>query len=61
MPSEPSLWMALPFGLLLASIALGPLWFPKWWGQHYVKVALGLGAITLAYYLFGLRATAAVP
>jgi hypothetical protein len=51
---EPNSWMILPFGLLLAMIALGPLCFSKWWLKHYAKVALFLGAITLAYYLFAL-------
>jgi Na+/H+ antiporter NhaD/arsenite permease-like protein len=60
MPSELSLWMALPFGLLLVCIALGPLFFANWWSKHYPKVALGLGAITLVYYLFALRATETV-
>lgn len=45
--------MILPFGLLLATIALGPLLFPSWWGKHYPKVALALGAVTLGYYFFG--------
>jgi Na+/H+ antiporter NhaD/arsenite permease-like protein len=57
---EPSLWMTAPFVLLLAAIALGPLFFPDWWSRHYPKVALGLGAITLIYYLAGLRATMTV-
>jgi Na+/H+ antiporter NhaD/arsenite permease-like protein len=48
--------MILPFVLLLAVIALAPLWFPTWWAKHYPKVAYGLGAVTLAYYLFGLGA-----
>jgi Na+/H+ antiporter NhaD/arsenite permease-like protein len=52
--------MVLPFGLLLVSIALGPLLFANGWSKHYAKVALGLGAITLAYYLFQLRAAAMV-
>jgi Na+/H+ antiporter NhaD/arsenite permease-like protein len=47
----PNPWMILPFGILLAAIALGPLFFSKWWLKHYAKVALGLGAITLIYYL----------
>ena len=47
--------MILPFGALLAIIALGPLLFPNWWLKHYSKVALALGAITLAYYLFGFQ------
>lgn len=48
--------MIIPFGLLLAAIALGPLWFPGWWGRHYARVAIGLGAVTLLYYLAGLHA-----
>jgi Na+/H+ antiporter NhaD/arsenite permease-like protein len=48
--------MILPFGLLLAAIALAPLFFPKWWHHHYPKVAVALGALTLAYYLVGLHA-----
>ncbi len=53
-------WMILPFGLLLLAIALAPLSFPAWWSKHYPKVAFGLGAITLAYYLFGLHAVSHV-
>jgi Na+/H+ antiporter NhaD/arsenite permease-like protein len=53
---EPNPWMILPFGLLLAIIALAPVLAPHWWLKHYTKVALSLGAITLAYYLFGLNA-----
>jgi Na+/H+ antiporter NhaD/arsenite permease-like protein len=52
--------MILPFGLLLICIALGPLLFANWWSKHYPKVALSLGAVTLVYYLFDLRATATV-
>ncbi len=57
---EPNPWMIAPFGLLLATIALAPLFFADWWAKHYPKVAFGLGAITLGYYLFGLRATTEV-
>ena len=52
----PNPWMVLPFGLLLAAIALAPLCFANWWARHYPKVALALGAVTLGYYLFGLGA-----
>ena len=52
----PNPWMMLPFGLLLATIALGPLFFLHWWEKHYPKVAYVLGAITLTYYLGGLHA-----
>jgi Na+/H+ antiporter NhaD/arsenite permease-like protein len=53
---HPNPWMILPFGVLLALIALAPLFFSGWWGRHYPKVAIALGAITVAYYLFGLGA-----
>ncbi len=52
----PNPWMILPFVLLLAAIALAPLLAPDWWLRHYPKVALGLGVITLGYYLLVLRA-----
>jgi Na+/H+ antiporter NhaD/arsenite permease-like protein len=48
--------MILPFGLLLGTIALAPVWAREWWLKHYPKVAYVLGAITLAYYVFGLHA-----
>jgi Na+/H+ antiporter NhaD/arsenite permease-like protein len=48
--------MILPFGVLLATIALAPVLRPQWWLKHYPKVALSLGAVTLAYYVFGLQA-----
>src|SRR5689334_2371138 len=54
----PNPWMILPFAILLGLIALAPLFFAKWWGKHYPKVALALGAVTLGYYLFGLQAHA---
>src|ERR1041385_4642537 len=47
--------MVLPFAALLVAIAVGPVWFERWWLRHYAKVALGLGAIALAYYLIALR------
>ncbi|MCS7089524.1 MAG: sodium:proton antiporter [Verrucomicrobiota bacterium] len=54
---DPSPWMIGPFVLLLGCIALGPLAWPKGWHQHYPKVALGLGTVTLLYYWLGLNAT----
>jgi Na+/H+ antiporter NhaD/arsenite permease-like protein len=50
-PYEPNPWLVLPFALLLAMIALAPLCFARWWTRHYPKVAIGLGLVTLAYYL----------
>jgi Na+/H+ antiporter NhaD/arsenite permease-like protein len=52
----PNPWMILPFVLLLGAIAVAPLLAPDWWLRHYPKVALGLGAVTLGYYLLILRA-----
>jgi Na+/H+ antiporter NhaD/arsenite permease-like protein len=50
-------WVAmLPFVLLLAVIALAPLFFPDWWGRHYPKVSVGLAFLVVLYYWFGLQA-----
>ncbi len=48
--------MILPFAVLLALIALAPLWFAGFWGKHYPKVTLALAGITLGYYLLSLQA-----
>lgn len=47
--------MVMPFILLLLGIALGPLVNPGWWSRQYAKIALGLGLVTLVYYLLGIR------
>jgi Na+/H+ antiporter NhaD/arsenite permease-like protein len=52
----PNPWMILPFALLLGMMALAPSLAGNWWSRHYSKIALGLGAITLGYYLFILQA-----
>ena len=52
----PNPWMLLPFVLLLGTMALAPSLAGNWWSRHYSKVALGLGAVTLGYYLFILQA-----
>jgi Na+/H+ antiporter NhaD/arsenite permease-like protein len=51
----PNPWIILPFALLLIAIAIAPLLAPDLWSRHYAKVAFGLGAITLGYYIFVLR------
>ena len=51
----PNPWMILPFVLLLGTMALAPSLAGNWWSRHYPKIALGLGAITLGYYLFILQ------
>jgi Na+/H+ antiporter NhaD/arsenite permease-like protein len=52
--------MIVPFVVLLLAIALAPLFFADWWTRHYPKVAIGLGAVTLAYYFFVLGAVTPV-
>src|SRR5881628_824946 len=52
---NPNPWMIVPFGVLLAAIALAPLFFADSWQKHYPMVAWSLGAITVAYYLIGLN------
>jgi Na+/H+ antiporter NhaD/arsenite permease-like protein len=49
---EPAAWAIAPFAILLAMIALGPLLFERWWLKHYPKVAFGLAAVVLVYYIF---------
>jgi Na+/H+ antiporter NhaD/arsenite permease-like protein len=51
--------MMLPFGLLLAAMALGPVLLAQGWRKHYGKVAVALGAVTVGYYLLVLPAAAA--
>lgn len=48
--------LILPFVLLLLSIAIIPLVNSKWWERYYSFVAVGLGLVTMAYYLLVFRA-----
>lgn len=52
--------LILPFALLLAAMALAPIFAPQWWLRHYAKIALGLGAFTAGIYLFALHDTASL-
>jgi Na+/H+ antiporter NhaD/arsenite permease-like protein len=52
---DPNPWMMLPFGLMLMAIALMPFINQHWWERHYPKVAIGLGAIAVGYYVFVLH------
>ncbi|MBN2023654.1 MAG: sodium:proton antiporter [Pirellulales bacterium] len=53
---HPPYWMVAPFALLLGAIAVLPLvpWTEHWWesNKNRFLVAAGLGALTVAYYLF---------
>jgi Na+/H+ antiporter NhaD/arsenite permease-like protein len=44
--------MVVPFGLLLASMAVLPLHAERWWTRHYAKLSFSLAAVTLCYYLW---------
>jgi Na+/H+ antiporter NhaD/arsenite permease-like protein len=44
----------IPFGIVLLSIAIGPVLFHSWWNKHYPKLTLSLAAVTLIYYVFAL-------
>ena len=48
----PPLWLVLPFAVLLIMIATGPLFYPHFWEHHYPKMAIGLGSIVVAYYIW---------
>ncbi|MFM8458180.1 MAG: sodium:proton antiporter, partial [Chthoniobacterales bacterium] len=50
-PIEPNPWMILPFVVMLLSIAFMPFIHLHWWEKNYPKVAVGLGAIAVTYYL----------
>ena len=45
------LWLCIPFGALLLSIAGMPLLRPKFWHDHFPDFAFFLGALVLGYYL----------
>jgi Na+/H+ antiporter NhaD/arsenite permease-like protein len=49
-------WMVLPFILLLLAIALMPFIHRHWWERFYPAVAIGLGCVTVIYYVFMLDA-----
>jgi Na+/H+ antiporter NhaD/arsenite permease-like protein len=52
-PAE--LWMAIPFVLLLASIAIMPFINRHWWERRYPFVAFSLGAMVVLLYLIVLQ------
>lgn len=50
--NPPSPYMVIPFIVLLLMISTGPLFYKHFWEQHYPKVSITLGLITVFYYLF---------
>ncbi|VAW28756.1 hypothetical protein MNBD_BACTEROID06-1015, partial [hydrothermal vent metagenome] len=47
-------WSVIPFVLLLAMIATGPLFFEHFWHHNYPKVAVFLASVVVLYYVFGI-------
>lgn len=45
-------WLVIPFVVLLAMIATGPLFYEHFWHKNYPKVAIGLAILVVSYYLF---------
>ncbi len=50
----------LPFILLLVCIAVLPLARKHWWEKNYPLLSLGLGAVVILHYLFGLKNTSSL-
>ncbi len=45
-------WTIIPFILLLAMIATGPLFFERFWHHNYPKIAVILAGVIVLYYVF---------
>ena len=52
---DPHPAMVLPFCAMLLAIALMPIFLKHHWDRYYHHVALGLGSISVVYYLCVLR------
>ncbi len=53
----PSVYMVLPFIIILLMIATGPLFYHHFWERNYPKISIILGAVTVVYYIFYLHNT----
>jgi len=53
----PSVFMVIPFIVLLGMIATGPLFYHHFWEKNYPIVAVLLGLVTVFYYLLFLNDT----
>lgn len=47
----PTVYMVIPFILLLTLIAMGPLLFHHFWEKHYPVISILLGSGTVLYYM----------
>jgi Na+/H+ antiporter NhaD/arsenite permease-like protein len=53
---DPNPLMVLPFVTMLLCIALLPFFLKHHWERHYHKISVGLGLISVVYYLVALHA-----
>ncbi|HWB60854.1 MAG TPA: sodium:proton antiporter [Chthoniobacteraceae bacterium] len=53
---DPAPASIIPFGALLLAIALAPVFLKHHWERHYRTISAGLGAITVCYYVFWMKA-----
>lgn len=51
----PDILIVIPFVILLLMIATGPIFYHHFWEHHYPKISIGLGLITVFYYIFALK------
>jgi Na+/H+ antiporter NhaD/arsenite permease-like protein len=52
---EPSLLSMIPFGTLLLTIAIAPIFWREHWRRHAAKICSAFAAITISYYLVALH------
>ena len=48
----PPIWLVIPFVALLLMIATGPLFYAHFWHHYYPHIAIALGLLVGAYYVF---------
>ena len=58
--SDISIGWVLPFVILLAMIATGPLFYAKFWHKYYAHISITLSLIVVLYYVFGAHNSAHV-
>ncbi len=51
----PDILIVIPFVILLLMIATGPIFYHHFWEHNYPKISIGLGLITVLYYIFALK------
>ena len=53
--TDVSIWWVLPFVLLLAMIATGPLFYAHFWHKYYAHISITLALIVVSYYVWGMH------